>query len=454
MMRHMRNDAFAQLTAALGTTGILVGLVFPLVLTALGTPPRIAFAPSTRAWCVLAGIVVAGVGLVIVHGVVGRRVHALALGVENARARLAELAHGADAATCTMETCRITVASDDAFGTLAKGYNELLETFLAAHELSRLHSAFMAELTRSIEPAEIGAAVCRFSLSALGAQGAALVEQLHGTLEILWAEDLLLPRASEVGAISRAIATREIQLVERPWRAWVNPGIVADVAPWLVAAPATMRGASIGVLVLTLASAPAPGTLALLSRIADPLGVALTNARAHAELATLSAIDPLTETLNRRFGLARLEEEVARCARERTPLALIAIDVDRFKAVNDTWGHPVGDQVLREVAHRLASALREGDQLVRTGGEEFLAIVPGASIEDAIRIAERLRAHVGTRPTSTSAGELTVTISAGIAVASAIDRRAPNALIAAADAALYRAKAAGRDRIELAGAGV
>jgi two-component system cell cycle response regulator len=128
--------------------------------------------------------------------------------------------------------------------------------------------------------------------------------------------------------------------------------------------------------------------------------------------------------------------------------AVLLVDIDRFKAINDTHGHNIGDAALREVAERLREQLRAADVVARYGGEEFLAVLTGAEAPEALVVAERLRDAIAAVPLRTAGMNLPLTISVGVAVGPAgtmLDR-----LIGAADQALYRAKAEGRDRACLA----
>ena len=163
-----------------------------------------------------------------------------------------------------------------------------------------------------------------------------------------------------------------------------------------------------------------------------------------ARLARLSRVDPLTGALNRRGLDLAFPPDAADLV---MPLAAVMIDIDRFKQVNDTYGHAMGDLVLRKVAAVCGEAVRVGDAVVRYGGEEFLLLLPTVDCVQAARIAERVRAAVAVGTTINDQW-IAVTISAGVA-----DRRpgeARDELLARADAALYRAKLAGRDRIEVA----
>jgi diguanylate cyclase (GGDEF)-like protein len=163
-------------------------------------------------------------------------------------------------------------------------------------------------------------------------------------------------------------------------------------------------------------------------------------------LALLARRDPLTGLPNRRALDEALAREAARAARGGTPLSAVALDVDRFKRVNDEHGHAAGDAVLAEVAGRAAGALRAGDLLARVGGEELTAILPGADLAAAAEVAERIRACVAAAPIQAAGRALAVTVSLGCAtlLPGEGDGRA---LLARADARLYDAKRAGRDRV-------
>ena len=165
---------------------------------------------------------------------------------------------------------------------------------------------------------------------------------------------------------------------------------------------------------------------------------------ANRRLARQALTDDLTALANRRHGAHLLEREVALCVRHGRVLALVRVDVDHFKAINDTHGHQAGDQVLAEVARRLAGAVRGGDELARWGGDEFVAILPGTDKPGALRAAERLRAAVAAAPVQAAETELAVTVSVGWAHWSG---DTPDDLLARADSALYRAKDAGRDTV-------
>ena len=160
-----------------------------------------------------------------------------------------------------------------------------------------------------------------------------------------------------------------------------------------------------------------------------------------------ASTDALTGLANRRHLEEYLAEQFRISSRYGTPLSLIIFDIDFFKRVNDEHGHPVGDQVLREVAVVLQRTMREADLCARFGGEEFVAVLPATSIEGALDSAERVRVAVEKQAMLTAGGKLSVTISGGVSSYRSGEQPSHDWLLKEADMALYEAKRTGRNRI-------
>lgn len=175
--------------------------------------------------------------------------------------------------------------------------------------------------------------------------------------------------------------------------------------------------------------------------------LAMSGERAHVELEQLATVDPLTGLLNRR-GLATWADRLlAKPGWRPESIALLLLDIDRFKRVNDDRGHDAGDAVLVHLARRAqASALRGGDLFARYGGEEFVAVLPGATVDQAVAVAERLRQDIASERFTFAGSDIQITVSIGVAAVEPRDRTLEPA-ISRADAALYAAKQAGRDRV-------
>lgn len=205
---------------------------------------------------------------------------------------------------------------------------------------------------------------------------------------------------------------------------------------------------SLGMLALVLA-------VCLLSLYCPMKRGTLKMISADRELRELATKDHLTGIYNRRYIAARVRQEFHRWRRHATSMqtyhgvSFIMLDIDRFKKINDTYGHAAGDEVLKEVAHRLGEGLREYDMLGRYGGEEFLVMLPNVGAETAVCVAERLRWAIGGHDIKLENGRsVKVTISLGLACA--VDSSTPeHEVMHYADLALYQAKAQGRDRVVL-----
>jgi two-component system, cell cycle response regulator len=176
--------------------------------------------------------------------------------------------------------------------------------------------------------------------------------------------------------------------------------------------------------------------------------------RAKDDLQFAAAHDPLTGVWNRGAIIDFLRREVSRHDRSADPLGVVMADIDHFKKINDTYGHPVGDAVLQEVTRRLGLAVRTYDFVGRYGGEEFLIVFPGCGGSNLRVLAERLRTAIADQVVETSAGKIPVTLSLGIAAVEEGEKKKLNceALLRSADQALYAAKALGRNRAEIAAA--
>ncbi|MCB9556537.1 MAG: sensor domain-containing diguanylate cyclase [Deltaproteobacteria bacterium] len=207
-----------------------------------------------------------------------------------------------------------------------------------------------------------------------------------------------------------------------------------------------MRGRS-GVLGVIAAGAAEPNRFGeadeeLFNHLAAAIAKDVENAR----LFHLAVTDPLTGAYNRQHFSSNFPTEFERARRYDHPLSLAMVDIDNFKEINDRFGHPVGDGVLREVSHRLRRLTRDFDSLVRYGGDEFVLMLPATALEGAAPLTERLRADMSRQPLEIGHARVPVTVSGGLAEISPTDKDAGD-LLQRADRALYRAKREGRNRV-------
>lgn len=246
--------------------------------------------------------------------------------------------------------------------------------------------------------------------------------------------------------VRRALQALEPVYVELPEGLAVQAGLVEFRPREVLFLPLSVQSVATGVVVLAGSAAFDRESRPLAQIFARTFVMALANAMAHDDLQRIAALDPLTNCYNRRFGFLRLREEFTRAQRSEQPLGVILFDIDHFKAVNDTYGHLIGDRALAGVAQEGKRCLREGDVLVRYGGEEFVCILPGASIDASQAISERIRRAVEGLVVQDRAEVIHCTVSLGYTSFPAARAEDETGLIKIVDDALYRAKEGGRNR--------
>ena len=275
--------------------------------------------------------------------------------------------------------------------------------------------------------------------------------QLHS-----WRQEggVVAPRAGDPFALAgtfwgRALSDREpfeIHITTAP--AAQRDELVASGLESCMVAPLLVQNECIGTLRLGFRGRISLGRRErqVFATFANHVSSALHNDRLFSEVRTMALHDPLTGLPNRTLLIDQLEAALERAKRTKRDLAVLFLDLDQFKVVNDSLGHDVGDRLLVEISQRLTAALRPGDLATRFGGDEFVVICEGVANErEAVHIAERI-ADVLTGPLSLAGSDVYVTASIGVAVAAATNNCDAIGLIRDADAAMYKAKADGRAR--------
>lgn len=450
-MPRLTSRVFTDLLIWMIGFGLLIGLVFPPFCLALGLSSASVMTPVFFASTLLAGLAVGAVNFALARLVVGRRFQSLAAAMSSVETQVASAVHTQDWSGCAPELCAVAVDSGDEVGIAAGAFNSLIATLARSHAVEGARRDFSGVLSREFELEGLGSTALEGMLRHVGAEAGAI---------LVVREDELVPLASHGVRASEELATndhvrRAIRRGETEHLLLGTPELVVDsvlvgvAAREILVAPVSFKSVPLGVIVLATTRTFGRDAIGLVDQFRADLGLAFNNALAHDRLERLAAIDPLTDAYNRRFGLGRLREEYSRAVRSEAPFGILMLDIDHFKAVNDTYGHLVGDRVLRAVTGVCRRVLREGDVLIRYGGEEFLILLPGAGRDDVSRVGERIRRAVAETTVDDGTSHVTVTVSLGATTFSDIIET-PEALVALADKALYQAKDGGRDRLVLA----
>jgi len=362
-------------------------------------------------------------------------------------------------------TARVDVVGRNEIALLARDFNHMavriekqVADIEAAHTESELLYTLVVEASKSLETDEVASRVSRVLLEKLRPRQVAF---FLDTGDNSWTctacgtgRDEKM--ASGEGVLDKVLATDAMQLL--PLLAGMPAQIVADACRTqklqlvrnagglTFALPVVADTRLIGLLVCI----GIPAQIQVGEDLLQNLGVHLTLAAINSRNYTGAITDGLTRLSNKRYGMIRLDEAVYAAKRHSTGLGLLMCDIDYFKRINDSHGHPAGDKVLREIGRRISACVRKTDVAVRYGGEEFMLILPGAGPDSLSIIGEKIRQAVAATPIDLGAAgaPLPLTISVGIAAFHA-DNDSGEALIARADAALYRAKEGGRNRVEL-----
>jgi diguanylate cyclase (GGDEF)-like protein len=451
-MPRITNRVFTDLAIWMTSFGLAIGAVFPLFCVALGLPVHSVMTPIFFTATLLAGLLVGAVNFTLAHVVVRSRLVRLALHLNKVQRQLVASTRSGDWSACNPTDCALPVDSTDEFGASARSFNVFIATLARSHTLEAATRRFGQVVASHLELETLGNDALDTILADTEACAGLLLVQYDAELRVVASRGISDPERvagnAQVASTMRQGEIRDLDVDED--QVIIDSVLLEQTATRVKVVPLRFKDVPMGALVVGSVKPFAPSVDVLMSHYQADLSLALSNAVSHDRLERLAALDPLTDAYNRRFGLVRLQEEFGRALRAEGPLGVLMVDLDHFKAVNDTFGHLVGDRVLRAVASSIRRVSREGDVLIRYGGEEFLMLVPGAASSDLDELGERIRRSVAA--TEVRDGERRVSVTASLGGAAYPDHDVSSAmeLVEAADEALYTSKQSGRDRLTLA----
>ena len=446
-MLRLTRKVFNDLAIWMIGLGLIMGIIFPFFTTVLGVSSRFVLTPRFFASCMLAGFIVGFVNIVLARKTVGSRLRLLADHMRLVEEKFREMSESGNIDKCNLDVCSIQVDSEDEIGESGRAFNYLIEALALSYRTDASVRSFTEMLASNLELDLLANQALEQLLHHTDAGAGGILIEIEGAVKIAASRGILSHNSLiENEHVRFSLRTGKGQTLVLPDDVLVE-GLWTDFRPREVLIdPVFYKGRPLAMIVLASASGFSE-TNARLDLFRNGLAIALNNALTHQHLQRLAAVDPLTGIYNRRFGMSRLHEEFSRAVRMTSSLGLLMFDIDHFKEVNDTYGHIAGDCVLAELANTVRSVLREGDVLVRYGGEEFLAILPSASKEGSMHWGERLRQIV--ENTSIPYGDkmIRVTISVGCTSYPELYAEGDQDLVKCADKALYSAKESGRNKV-------
>ncbi|MDO9010484.1 MAG: diguanylate cyclase [Gallionella sp.] len=447
-MIRLTRKVFTDLAIWMTGLGLVMGVLFPFFAVMMGVPTEYVLTPGFFAATMAAGFIVGGVNIWLARSIVGSRLHILAERMRFVESNLMKISRTGDINNCTPEACHIPVDSEDEIGESGKAFNYLVEALAASHRNDASVRSFGAMLASQLDLEALVNEALQQLLQHMKADAGAILIATEGQIRIAASRGIRTPDSLKSSDPVRFALQSEKRLcVTLPEDVAVE-GVLTDFRPReVIVEPVLYKGVPLGAIILASAAGFADELKSRLDLFGQGMALAMNNALTHDRLQKLAALDPLTGIYNRRFGMARLSEEFSRAVRTAGSLGVMMLDIDHFKKVNDTYGHLAGDRVLIHVAKTVRAALREGDILMRYGGEEFLVILPAASKENSRDVGERMRRMV--EETSVADGDqmIRVTISLGITSYPELEVASEQDLVKRADEALYTAKESGRNKV-------
>ncbi len=449
-MVRLTKKVFSDLAIWMMGFGMLVGIIFPFFMVILGMDRSIAYTWWFFTVCIAAGLFVGAINILLAKSIVGGRLLLLSKHMQSIETHLKSVAGKNEKMNCTPENCHIPVDSEDAIGVSSQAFNSLVSTLALSLQLEMEFRSYTRMLTSHLETNDL----CKNALSSLLEMfsvpaGAILVES-NGTLLVKAASGLAsVDRLGENHLVLETLQGVKKRVVDIPEYVVVDSVCTTFRPAQVIIQPIVYKQLSLGILLLAAIKPLDQENLGNLELFCGSLALALHNAMTHDQVQKLAAVDPLTGIYNRRFGLTRLHEEFIRAVKQNSAIGILMMDIDHFKQVNDTYGHTVGDRVIQAVASLARNQLREGDLIVRLGGDEFMVVLLGANKKDTQEVAESIRRTVEEKRVNYSDQEIRVTLSIGGASFPECDATIEEDLIEAADRALYMVKESGRNRVVL-----
>lgn len=427
--------------------GMIIGIIFPFfVVLATDVPSNVILTPLFFIMCITAGFLVGLFNIFLARKVVGNKLGQMSHHMGYVEKRLNEKTNNQNNDTFEDESCYLKMNLDDNFGECAQAFNALVKSLSNSFKSETAVRNFTELLSSRLELDQLADESLNKLIDNLNAVGGAIIIEKESELCVLSSFGINKPEEMiQNDLLWRVIKDQKRMLVNLPDNILLS-GVIVDYRPKsILIEPILYKEVVLGVIVLATVVEFSSEMQNNLRQFGQGLALAFKNAITHDQLQRLAANDPLTGIFNRRFGLSRLKDEFTRAVKTNVPIGVLMFDIDHFKDINDTYGHLVGDKVLVSLTQAAKISLREGDIFLRYGGEEFLVVLPGASLSDVVQIAERLRHTISDTEIHNYLQTIRITISIGGTSYPEHNVDDYLSLINIVDKKLYQAKESGRN---------
>jgi diguanylate cyclase (GGDEF)-like protein len=455
--KRKRQDVFRILFLSMVAFGFIMGVAFPPLVKVYFNDAR-SISIIFSLMCIAAGITVGVANYILFTLVISKELRFLVKGMNQVNEQISAAMFSKQPHVGSYE---IEVKTNDMIGQVTQAFNTMSKTVEQrfTHEASLRD--IISNLSASIDLDTTSSIILNYFIETTCITTGLLYGKIEDEMILLSSHDVdtdaKLPRKLETwqGLISDTIDSGKIHTINTEasgfdWISITTPlGTLRPKSIRII--PLIADKSTVGLVIASCGTSDVPETIQqeTLKTYSSYMAPYLQNALLHNKIHEMASYDSLTKVLNRRFGWIRLEEEFSASLRHQSDLSAIMLDIDKFKQVNDTYGHEAGDMVLKNVASTIALNLRNEEVVCRYGGEEFLIILPMANLNKAGLVAERLRFMIEQQTCHYKDKVILVTISLGVSSLSSLVSQNENDLINTADTALYHAKHMGRNQVAL-----
>jgi len=426
--------------------GLIIGVVFPLFTYLIGIPAEYISNYMFVVGCIVAGVIVGVFNILLANIVVGKRLNILSTRMQYVNENLKN-SNDFDDEDC-LKRCHIPVDSDDVIGESANSFNELVKSFLMTLKSESSIRKFTEIFTNELDLEKLSEKALTHIIEYTKSSAGVVLIDKGGKIEVS-ASHLIKNTESllDMEVVHKAFSNNKQIKFNFPSDIKIEAGLLEFYPKAILIEPVSYKNEVLGLVLLASTKDYEDTDINQLNVYTHGLSLGMHNAIIHDKLEQLAVLDSLTKIYNRRFGMERFKEEYSRSVRTNNPLGVLMFDIDYFKKINDTYGHIVGDQVLINFTKIISKNLRKGDVLVRYGGEEFMALLPGSSTEGTCIIAEKIRRIVEENNIRHGNQDIKITVSIGGTSFPESDTETTQELIKIADDHLYSAKALGRNQV-------